>query len=89
MLKISGEVFQQCSVYVGQPTAHSFARTAHSFACSALLASLARSAELIRSHARSLTRSRAHGKVIYIFGCVDFMKIRPTVCQPTVRQVLQ
>ena len=33
----------------------SFARTAHSFACSALLASLARSAALIRSLARSLT----------------------------------
>ena len=38
------------------------ARTAHSFACSALLASLAHSAALIRSLARSLTRSRAHGK---------------------------
>ena len=34
---------------------HSFARTAHSFACSALLASLARSAALIRLLARSLT----------------------------------
>ena len=36
----------------------SFARTAHYFACSALLASLARSAALIRSLARSL-RSRS------------------------------
>ena len=40
-----------------------FTRTAHSFACFALLASLARSAALIRSLARSLTRSRAHGIV--------------------------
>ena len=47
-------------------TAHSFARTAHSFACSPLLASLARSAALIRSLARSLTRSRAHGKEIFV-----------------------
>ena len=35
-------------------TAHSFACTAHSFACSGLLASLAPSAALTRSHARSL-----------------------------------
>ena len=35
-------------------SARSFARTAHSFACSALLASLARSAALIRSLAHSL-----------------------------------
>ena len=45
----------------------SFARTAHSFACSALLASLARSAALIRSLARSLTRSRAHGKAVFVY----------------------
>ena len=37
----------------------SFARTAHSFACSALLASLARSAALIRS--------LAHGKKFFVF----------------------
>ena len=48
-------------------SARSFARPAHSFACSALLASLARSAALIRSLALSLTRSRAHGKVVYVF----------------------
>merc|ERR1712002_165326 len=45
----------------------SFARTAHSFACSALLASLARSAALIRSLARSLTHSGAHGKVVHVY----------------------
>ena len=36
------------------PFAHPFARTAHSLTCSALLASLARSAALTRSLARSL-----------------------------------
>ena len=36
------------------PLARPFARTAHSFACSALLASLAHSAALTRSLARSL-----------------------------------
>ena len=41
----------------------SFTRTAHSFACSALLASLARSAVLICSLAHSLTHSQARGKV--------------------------
>ena len=46
----------------------SFTRTAHSFACSALLASLARSAALIRSLARSLAHSGAHGKAIYVYG---------------------
>ena len=43
-------------------SAHSFACTVHSFACSTLLASLARSAALIRSLARFLTHSRARGK---------------------------
>ena len=41
----------------------SFACTAHSFFCSALLASLARSTVLIHSLARSLTHSRAREKV--------------------------
>ena len=41
----------------------SFARTAHSFACSALLALLAHSAALIHSLPRSLTHSLACGKV--------------------------
>ena len=41
----------------------SFARTVHSFACSALLASHACSAALIRSLARSIAHSRARGKV--------------------------
>ena len=44
----------------------SFARTAHSFACSALLATLARSAALICSLAGSLTRSGAHGTEVYV-----------------------
>jgi len=44
-----------------------FARTAHSFACSALLTLLARSAALIRSLARSLTHSGAHGLVINVY----------------------
>ena len=47
-----------CKV-LGYSLLHLFARTAHSFACSALLAAL------IRSVARSLTRSRAHGKDVY------------------------
>ena len=42
---------------------HSFARTTHSFAYSKLLASLARSSALIHLLARSLTNSRACGKV--------------------------
>ena len=42
-------------------------RIAHSCACSALLASLARSASLIRSLARSLTLFGAHGKEIYVY----------------------
>ena len=46
---------------------YSFARTAHSFACSALLASLARSAALIRSLARSLTHSGAHGEEVFVY----------------------
>ena len=45
----------------------SFARTAHSFACSALLASLARSAALIHSLAGSLTHSGAHGEKVYVY----------------------
>ena len=45
----------------------SFARTAHSFACSTLLASIACSAALIRSLARSLALSRAHGKEVFIY----------------------
>ena len=44
-----------------------FVRTAHSFSCSALLASLARSAALIRSLARSLAHSRAHGKAVFVY----------------------
>ena len=43
--------------------ARPFARTAHSYARSPVLASLARSAALIRSFARSLTHSRARGRV--------------------------
>ena len=42
----------------------SFARTTHSFACSVLLALLARSAALTRSLAH-LAHSLAHGTVIY------------------------
>ena len=42
---------------------HSFGGTAHSFACSALLASLGRSTALIYSLARSTTHSRTCGKV--------------------------
>ena len=42
---------------------HSFTRIAHSFACSAPFASLARSAVLIHSVACSLTHSGGHGKV--------------------------
>ena len=48
-------------------SARSLARAAHTFACSALLASLARSAALIRSLARSLTHSGAHGKEVHVY----------------------
>ena len=48
-------------------SARSFARTAYSFACSALLATLARSAALICSLARSLTHSRGHGKEVFVY----------------------
>ena len=48
-------------------SARSFARTAHSFDCSALLGSLARIAAPIRSLACSLTRSQARGKEIYVY----------------------
>ena len=44
-----------------------FVRTTYSFACSALLASLARSAALIRSLTCSLTCSRAHRKEVYVY----------------------
>ena len=44
----------------------SFTRTAYSLTCFALLTSLARSAALNGSHARSLNQSGAYGKVIYI-----------------------
>ena len=46
---------------------HSFARAAHSFACSALLASLASSATLIRSFARSLTYFEAHEEEVFVY----------------------
>ena len=46
---------------------HSFTCTAHSFACSALLALLARSTALIRSLARSLAHSGAHGKEVLVY----------------------
>ena len=43
------------------------ARTAHSFVFFPLLASLARSAALICSLARSLTHSRAHWKLCFVY----------------------
>ena len=45
----------------------SFAGTAHSFACSELLALLARFTALIRSLARSLAHSGAHGKEVFVY----------------------
>ena len=48
-------------------SARLFACTAHSFACSALLALLTRPAAPTRSLARSLTRSLAHETVEYFF----------------------
>ena len=45
------------------PLARPLARTAHSFACSALVASLARPTALIRLHAHKLTHSHACRKV--------------------------
>ena len=54
-------------IHAIRSSAHSFACTAYSFARFALLASLARSAALIRLLARSLTCSGAHGKVMYVY----------------------
>ena len=52
-----------------------FAHTAHSFACSELLASLARFAALTRLLARSLTHARSRGKECFIVvpesGCSE------------------
>ena len=52
-----------CTIHLFACTVHSFACTVHSFTCSALLASLTRSAALIHWFTRSLTHSRACGKV--------------------------
>ena len=54
-------------------SAHSFAHTSHSLACSALLASLARSAALFRSHrllTHSLPSSWCSGIFLSNFQCV-------------------
>ena len=56
----------------------SFACTAHSLACSALLASLARSAALIHSLARSLQSWWERDFCLKI-ECVDFILFQPTV----------
>ena len=56
----------------------SFARSAHSFACSALLASLARSAALVRSLIYSLQSSWERGFCLKN-GRVDFLPFEPTV----------
>ena len=60
---------------------HSSVRAAHSFAYSALLASLARSAALIHSPALSFPCSRAHEKInsCLLIECVDFIQPEPTV----------
>ena len=52
---------------LGQPLVRSLVRSHGLFTRSALLASLARSAALIRLIARSITRSQAHRKEIYVF----------------------
>ena len=64
----------------------SFARTAHSFAWSALLASLARSAALIHLFARSFTHSLSHfgadGKKVFVYGLnasISYMQFQLTV----------
>ena len=57
----------------------SFARATHSFACSALLTSLARSAALI-FFTLSLAHSQAHGKVVFLRNeRADFIQFRPIV----------
>ena len=59
----------------------SFAHTAHSFACSALLASFARSAALIHSLApltRSLRSSWERDLCLWV-KCVEFISFLPTV----------
>ena len=60
----------------------SLACTAHSFACYAMLASLVRSAALIRSFARLLTYSGAQGNLIFVYGIKALIsKFQPTVCR--------
>ena len=62
----------------------SFTCTTHSFACSALLALLARSAALIRSLACSLTHSGAYGKGGFCLWNkrVNLISFKPTVRRP-------
>ena len=57
----------------------SFARTAHSFACSALLALLARSAAFLRSHAHSLAPELMDNSFCLLIERVDFIQIQPAV----------
>ena len=58
----------------------SFTRTGHSFACSALLAEVARFAAFIRSLARSLANFGAHGKgFCQWIERVDLLQFQPTV----------
>ena len=67
------------------PLARPFARTAHSFAGSALLASLARSAALICSLARSLAHSRARGEEVIFFYGMNARRSHPVLthyCAP-------
>ena len=52
----------ECMYWATRSSIGLFAHTAHAFACSALLVSLARSAVFICSLARSLTHSQACGK---------------------------
>ena len=75
---VENRIERRCKYWATRSSFRSFARTAHSFACSGLLALLARSAGLTRSLAH-FAHSLARGKVNYqmaIFS-VFFFHFRP------------
>ena len=60
-------------------SARLFTRITHSWAYSALLASLARSVALIRSHAHSLSPEVMGKRYLIWIDCVDLMQFQPTM----------
>ena len=76
VVRTVGQINQEtrCKYWATRSFVRSFARTAHSFACSGLLASLAPSAALTRSLAcslHSLARSIAIYSILCIFSILD------------------